>query len=87
MRLIAQELARPRRECRRPPRHARPKGRTTQAERAPFPIVAGEIPADVAIAASLVVSLGVSPLSPLNREVLRNMFRRDMSAAFGRRMV
>ena len=69
------------------PRHARPKDYQGPPNRAPFPIVAGEIPDDVALAARLASSLGVSTLSPLNTDVLRNMMRRDQAAAHGRRLV
>lgn len=70
----------------RPPRHARPKDYQGPPNRAPFPVVAGQIPDDVAISARLVEKFG-PPLSPLSTDVLRNMFRRDMAEKHGRRLV
>jgi hypothetical protein len=71
MQLIIQEVSRPARERRRPPRHARPKGWAGATERAPFPIMAdpqegyGVWP----------FLLGTGEMSPLNREVMRTRFR------------
>lgn len=69
-----------------PPRHARPKNYQGPANRAPLPLVAGEIDDEVAISARLIEKFG-PPLSPLSTDVLRNMFRRDMAEKHGRRLV
>lgn len=59
----------------RPPRHARPAGRTEPTERAPSPPLA-EYPLDGELL-RLTLSLGVMPgrLSPINRESMRRRFR------------
>ena len=60
----------------RPPRHARPKGWTGPAERAPFPPVP-KIDDEMAQALRVAMHRTGHPsrLSPLNREVMRRRFR------------
>jgi len=71
--LIAQEAARPPRERRRPPRHARPKGWTGPTMRAPSPPVADLAPYQRAMLAGL-LDEAAPPLSPLNRASMRRRF-------------
>lgn len=72
----------------RPPRHARPAGRTTQTERAPSPIVSPTMTDDQRQTLRVQVpALGDWQLSPLNREVLRTTLRVGISKALGRRTV
>jgi hypothetical protein len=82
--LIAQEAARPPRERRRPPRHARPKGWTGPTMPAPSPPVATWTPEQRAAFGS------ISPtwkLSPLSRESLRRRFRIMWAVHTGRPVV
>jgi len=81
--LIAAHLA-PR--TARPPRHARPKGWTGPAERAPFPPVASD-EARSWIYPQDVEHYERHGMSPLNREVVRTRFRVMWWQAQGRPVV
>ncbi len=75
-------------ERRRPPRHARPVGRTTQTEIAPSPIVSTTMTDEQRQALRMQVpTLGEWRLSPLSHESLRRRLRVEMSTALGRPIV